>query len=173
MIQTDRLTLRPYSLADYAPHLAMCSEMEVVRFLDGQPSTPEDAWHRVLRYAGHWALLGYGIFAVIETATGQYIGETGIADFHRGLGDAFDQAAEASWVFSAKTHGRGYALEAAAAAHQWYNSTTGGQRTVCIIHPENRPSLKLAARLGYAAFGEQKMYKGQPVIMLERHRTAG
>src|SRR3546814_17524593 len=57
-----------------------------------QPLSPEEAWNRLLRYAGHWTLLGYGIFAVVEKASGRFIGETGIADFHRGLGDDFDQA---------------------------------------------------------------------------------
>src|SRR3546814_19996070 len=66
-----------------------------------QPLSPEDAWNRLLRYAGHWTLLGYGIFAVVEKASGRFIGETGIADFHRGLGDDFDQAGEAAYVFCA------------------------------------------------------------------------
>jgi RimJ/RimL family protein N-acetyltransferase len=167
MIDTDRLTLRPYSLPDYLPYLAMCSDADVVRFIGGEPLSPEEAWHRVMRYAGHWSLLGNGIFAVIEKGSGQYIGETGIADFHRGLGEHFDQAGEAAWVFSSQVHGRGYAFEAAEAAHIWYAAHKGHERTVCLVHPENHSSLKLAEKLGYAAFGEQS-YKGHRTIMLER-----
>src|SRR3546814_2786705 len=44
-----------------------------------QPLSPEDAWNRLLRYAGHWTLLGYGIFAVVEKASGRFIGEIGRA----------------------------------------------------------------------------------------------
>ncbi len=171
MIETDRLTLRPYSLADYQPYLTMCSEIEVMRFLGGQPISPEEAWHRVMRYAGHWSLLGYGIFAVFEKSTGDYVGETGIADYHRGLGEGFDEAGEASWVFSAKVHGRGYALEAAEAAHHWFTSHTGRRRTVCLVHPDNLASLRIATRLGYAEFGKRR-YKEQLLTMLERDGQA-
>lgn len=167
MIETNRLTLRPYLLNDYQPYLAMCTDAVVVRFLGGRPFSPEDAWHRLMRYAGHWSLLGHGIFAVFEKCGGNYVGETGIADFHRGLGASFDGVGEGSWTFSSRVHGFGYAFEATEAAHRWYTDTLRQSRTVCLIRPENSASLKLASRLDYTAFGEQN-YKDQPMIMLER-----
>ena len=167
MIETDRLSLRPYSLDDYAAYLDMCSEPEVVRYIGGKPLSPEDAWNRVLRYAGHWFLLGYGIFAVFEKTSGRFIGETGLADFRRGLGMGFDDAPEAAWVFSADVHGRGYAFEAADAAQVWFANQRGDTRTVCLIDPANGPSLLLATRLGYIPFGEA-LYQGHMEIMLER-----
>lgn len=166
MIETERLILRPYQLADYDAYRAMAGDAEVVHYLGG-PLSDEDAWNKVLRYAGHWALLGYGIFAVIEKGSNRFIGETGIADFHRGLGAGFDRSGEAAWVFSRQGQGRGYAFEAAQAAHDWFAAAIGPGRTVCIIHPENRPSLELARKLGYAAYGEAT-YKASPVILLER-----
>ena len=33
LIETNRLTLRPYLLNDYQPYLAMCNDAAVVRFL--------------------------------------------------------------------------------------------------------------------------------------------
>lgn len=167
MIDTDRLLLRPYALEDYAPYLAMWSDPDVVRYLGG-PLSAEDAWNKVLCYAGHWALLGHGIFAVIERSTGCYVGETGLADFHRGIGPGFDRSAEAAWVFSRQVQGRGYAFEAAHAAHRWFAATQGASRTVCIINPENSPSLALARKLGYIPYDETT-YRGAPVIVLERH----
>lgn len=54
MIETERLSLRPYTLDDYAAYSAMSSDPEVVlRYIGGQPMSPEDAWNRILRYAGH------------------------------------------------------------------------------------------------------------------------
>lgn len=146
----------------------MCSDLKVMHFLGGKPLSPEDAWNRVMRYAGHWSLLDYGIFAVIEKETGRYIGETGLADCHRGLGEDFDRSDEAAWVFSGDAQGRGYAIEAAKAAHGWYGTQRDRARTVCLIHPDNHLSLKLADKLGYRVFGEQS-YKGYPTLMLERH----
>jgi RimJ/RimL family protein N-acetyltransferase len=166
-IETERLILRPYTLADYQPYLAMCSDPVVTRFLGGQAFSAEDAWNRLLRYAGHWSLLGYGLFAVIEKSTGDYIGETGLANFRRGLGENFDNFGEASWTFSTRVHGLGIAFEAADAAHRWYTDRMVEWRTVCLIHETNTSSLKMAERLGYTEFGE-KVYRGQPMIMLQR-----
>jgi RimJ/RimL family protein N-acetyltransferase len=40
-------------------------------------------------------------------------------------------------------------------------------RTVCVIHPANAPSLRLAERLGYIRFAET-WYKGRDAVLLER-----
>ena len=138
-----------------------------MRYVGGDPLPQQDVWNRVLRYAGHWMLLGYGMFAEIEKASGRYVGATGIADFHRGLGNDCDQAGEAAWVFCADIQGRGYAFEAAKAAHGWFSNLMDNPRTVCVIDPENVPSLALARKLGYDAYGEAR-YKERIAIKLER-----
>lgn len=167
MIETERLLLRPHRLVDFEDSFALWSHPETVRFISGTPATEEESWHRLMRYGGFWQLLGYGIFAVFERATGHFVGEVGLADFRRGLGPTFDGTPEAAWVMASVAHGKGYAHEAAAAAHDWFAATHGAQRTVCIISPENEPSLRLAARLGYAEFSRAP-YKGNSVVMLER-----
>ena len=167
MIVTERLLLRPYALTDFAPYHAMTSDPAVARFIGGEPLSAEDAWNRLLRYAGHWSLLGYGLFAVLVRDSGEYVGETGLADFHRGLGERMDGADEAAWVFRREAQGHGYGTEAALAAHRWYDKERGRRRTVCLIHPDNLASMKLAARLGYRRFGDCT-YRGQPAVMLER-----
>lgn len=166
MIETARLVLRPYVIDDHAPYLRMCSDPEVVRYIGGQTLSAEEAWNRLLRYVGHWTLFGYGLFAVIEKASGDYIGETGLADFHRGLGDAFDGHPEAAWVFRQDVGGHGYAFEAAEAVHGWFGTRFGARRTVCLIDPDNRRSLRLAAKLGYRPFGATD-YRGSSPVMLE------
>lgn len=168
MIETDRLTLRPYNTNDFDAYLKMVSDPSVVRFLGGQPMPAEDAWNRLLRYAGHWAYFDFGMFAVFETSSGRFIGETGLADFHRGLGHDFDGVGEAAWVFTSESQGRGYAYEAAMAALKWYGSSADRHRTVCLIAPDNRPSLILAEKLGYVPFGNV-VYRGGPFVTLERN----
>src|SRR3546814_10368251 len=86
MFETPRLILRPHNLGDFEPYCAMNSDPDVLRFIAAAPLSREDAWNRLLRYAGHWALLGSGLSAVIEKQTGRYVGETGLAAFQRGLG---------------------------------------------------------------------------------------
>ncbi len=170
MIQTDRLILRPYNVADFDNYLKMVSDPKVVQFLGGRPMPAEDAWNRLLRYTGHWAVFGFGMFAVFERTTNRFLGETGIADFHRGLGCDFDGVGEAAWVFTSESQGRGFAYEAAMAALKWYSSEEDHQRTVCLIAPDNRASLVLAEKLGYIPFGNV-VYRGGPFVTLERIST--
>lgn len=167
MIETPRLLLRPYSLGDYDAYVALTADPAVVPLFGNQPMSREDAWNRLLRYAGHWALFGYGLFAVFERESGRHLGETGLADFHRGLGPSFDPDPEAAWVFAGAHHGQGYAGEAAAAAHRWFAETHGAARTVCIIRPDNASSLRVAEKLGYRRFGST-IYRDVPFEMMER-----
>lgn len=171
VLETPRLILRPHRLDDLEPWYAMFSDRELFRLIAAPPLSREDAWNRLLRYAGHWSLLGFGLFAVIEKADGAFVGEVGMADFHRGLGARFDGVPEAAWIIVRDRHGKGYAGEAAAAAHRWFEAVRGLDRTVCLISPQNLASLKVAERLGYRPFGDC-VYREASCIMLERRLNA-
>ncbi|MGD9810283.1 MAG: GNAT family N-acetyltransferase [Sphingobium sp.] len=165
-IETERLTLRPHWLGDHAAFCAIRQDPRVFPYIGGELND-EACWNRLLRYAGHWSQLGFGIFAILERKSGRLIGETGFADFHRGLGEDFDGFPEAAWALAADCHGRGYAFEAAQAAHDWHGGKFGPGRTVCLIHPDNAPSFRVAERLGYRQFGERH-YKGSTLPVLEK-----
>lgn len=152
-IEADRLLLRPHMAADAEAVYDLAKDQAVSRFIRGLPTTREDAWHRLLRYAGHWSLLGFGMFAVLERQTGRFIGEVGLADFRRGLGSDFDGAPEAAWLFAGDAHGRGYAGEAMSAMLAWFDHARVQARTVCIINPANTSSIRLAAKLGFQRYG--------------------
>jgi len=171
MIETERLILRPHVLADFEAVHELSSDAEAMRYIgSGEPVTPNDSWTKLLRNAGHWSLLGYGLFAVFERATTAYVGDTGLADFHRGLGPDFDPYPEAAWVFAPAFQGKGYAFEAAEAAHRWLSKARAPERTVCIIDRENEPSIRLAEKLGYRRYDEAQ-YKGKTVIKFDRHAS--
>ena len=167
VIETDRLILRGHRTEDFADCLALWTDPEVTRFIGGKPSTQEEVWARVLRYAGHWALLGFGYWAVVEKATGRFIGEVGFADFRREIEPSLEGVPEIGWVIAPHGHGRGYATEAARAAIAWGRAHFGPVRTACIIAPENEPSIRVAQRCGYREF-RHTAYKGQPTIMFVR-----
>ncbi len=170
MIETERLLLRPQNETDYEGSCAIWADPEVVRYISGVPSTREQTWHRLLRGAGMWSLKGYGPFAVIEKETGRLLGEVGHADFHRGLGEAFDPYPEAGWVLGSQGHGKGFATEAVTAMHRWFDESRPETRSVCIISPDNPASLRVPEKVGYRPFGRMD-YNGE-VIMLERMRPA-
>ena len=70
VLETERLRLRGHTLADFEPLAAMWADPAVVRFISGKPASREESWARLARYLGHWALLGYGFWAIEEKARG-------------------------------------------------------------------------------------------------------
>ena len=61
ILETKRLMLRGHVAADFGASLDMWRDVDVVRHLGRQPLSDEEVWLRLLRYAGNWALLGYGV----------------------------------------------------------------------------------------------------------------
>lgn len=170
-IETERLILRRHRLSDYEACCALTTDPEAVRMIYRTPMSPEDTWNRLLRFAGHWSLLGYGLMIVEEKASGQVVGEVGVADFHRGLGDDFDPFPEMAWMMAQDVHGRGYATEAVTAVLGWMQVACRPDQTVCIVDAQNLPSLRVAEKLGYHPIGEAE-YKGTPVVKLRRFAPA-
>ena len=164
-IETERLILRPHRAEDFDDLAALWADPEVTRFIGGRPSTAEESWARLLRYGGLWGLLGFGYWAVRDRASGRVVGEVGFADFHRGLGPDFDGTPEIGWVLAPRAHGRGLAREAAGAALAWGDARSW-PRTVCIIAPDNAPSLRLAEACGFREV-RHTTYKDHPTIMFE------
>lgn len=166
MITTDRFILRPFERGDYEAYLSMVA--------DPQPNvpwrqvmSPEDAWHRLVRFVGHWTMFGYGNFAVLEKGSGLFLGETGFWEAHRGMGVGYDDFDETGWSIVSSWLGRGVAFEAADAVHKWYAEAVGRRRTVCMTDPANERSIRIARKLGYGAF-QDGFYRGKAVIMFER-----
>jgi RimJ/RimL family protein N-acetyltransferase len=167
VIETDRLILRPHRKDDFAPCAAMWTDPVVTRYIGGKPFTQEESWARLLRYAGHWALMGFGYWAVVEKASGNFVGEAGFADFKRDIEPSIEGVPEIGWAFVSEVHGRGYATETVRAALGWGESHLASKRTVCLIHPANFPSLRVANKCGYREY-LRTTYKGHPTVMFER-----
>jgi RimJ/RimL family protein N-acetyltransferase len=149
VIETERLTLRGHRREDFEACAAMWSDPLVTRFITGKPSTEQQTWMRVLAYAGHWSLLGFGYWAIEEKASGAFAGELGFADFRRAIAAPWKGVPEAGWALVPSFHGKGYAAEALSAIVAWGDRHFEGGRTICLIDPENRVSVRLAEKCGY------------------------
>ncbi|MFZ0499851.1 MAG: GNAT family N-acetyltransferase [Steroidobacteraceae bacterium] len=149
-IETDRLILRPHRTEDFADCAAMWREPQVIKYTIGAESPPQRTWQRLLAYCGHWALLGFGYWAVESRSTGRYIGELGFADFHRELPESVQGLPEIGWAMTMAAQGQGYATEALRKVLEWGDASFTGATTFCIIHRENHPSVHLAHKFGYS-----------------------
>ena len=150
--------------------LSLWTNAEIVRFIGGRESTAEEVWSRLLKYAGLWSLLGVGYWVVERRETGQFLGELGFSQFSRGLGEDFDDAIEAGWAFMPAAQGQGLALEALSAAMGWLDAERPGARLVCLINPDNCPSIRLAQRLGFSRYRDA-IYKEAMSELFERRQT--
>jgi RimJ/RimL family protein N-acetyltransferase len=166
-LETDRLILRGHRIEDFDDSRAMWADEGVCRFIGGHPATAEDVWSRLLRYAGHWTMLGFGYWLIEEKATGRFAGEIGFADMNRAIDPPFNGAPEIGWALAPWAQGQGFASEAVAAVLAWGDTQFGGARTVCLISPENTPSVRVAAKAGYREYA-RTTYKGAPTVLYER-----
>ncbi|MEX0633138.1 hypothetical protein M8494_18060 [Serratia ureilytica] len=110
-------------------------------YIGGAPRDREDSLGRLMRYAGHWALLGYGSGrcvtnrAASTSAASASSTACAISPGARRAGDGLDAG-----EFCARQRLR---HRGTAAALAWVNAPAG-EKTVCIISPENQASLALA-----------------------------
>lgn len=155
-IETERLRLRAFREADLDALAAFFADEEASRFVGGvQPR--DNAWRLLAMHLGHWRLRGYGQFCVADKASDAYLGWCGVwcpeGWREPELGYAFVRAAQ----------GRGLATEAARAVREFAYRTLGLTTLVSYIDPENRPSQRLAERLGARREEGRFDLRGSPV----------
>src|SRR6266404_4012619 len=79
-LKTERLLLRPFQPDDFESYAEMMAHPDVALYLmDGRPLTREEAWRQMAMFIGHWALRGFGVWAVEELSTGRFIGRIGFS----------------------------------------------------------------------------------------------
>ncbi|HWK46699.1 MAG TPA: GNAT family N-acetyltransferase [Stellaceae bacterium] len=169
-IETERLVLRGHRAADLDACAAMWGDAEVTRFIGGKPFARDDVWARLLRYVGHWSLLGFGYWAIDEKAGGAFVGELGFADFKRDITPALD-VPELGWVLAPRAQGRGYATEAVRAVLAWGDRHLPATQTVCLIRPDNLPSIRVARKTGFQE-ANRLLLKGQPILLFSRQAVS-
>lgn len=165
---TPRLRLRGHRAEDLADCLAMWSDPEVTRYIGGRPFTEEEVWARILRYVGHWVVMGYGYWAIEERASGRFVGEAGMADVHRAIETRWRGVPEVGWALAPWAQGRGLATEAVLAVLEWADAVLPGRRTVCMIEPGHDGSWRVAEKCGFRPYARTQ-YAGLEIALLERY----
>ena len=169
-LETPRLVMRGHRREDFPSVAAMWGDLDVARHISGKPSTAEESWARMLRYAGLWHFLGYGYWVVEEKASGRFVGEVGFGNFKREIEPPLGDNPEAGWVLSPSAHGKGYATEAMNAALDWADRQLK-TAIVCIMAPENPASIRVAEKCGFRDAG-RGTYKTWPTLIYRRAFTA-
>jgi RimJ/RimL family protein N-acetyltransferase len=151
-LTTDRLTLRAPRESDLEA-LVVFGESDRTLYMGGKHDRI-GAWRILLAGIGHWALRGYGFWA-IETQDRQFIGRCGVI-----LNDGWPEP-ELAWHLFDGFEGQGYAFEAAVAARDHAYRVWGMAPLISMIALENHRSIALAERLG-AKFEAEKQGRARP-----------
>ncbi len=148
-IDTPHLRLRPFEERDLDPLADIYSDVEVMRFLnDGKPRDRAETWHQIAMFIGHWHFRGYGVWAVEEKGSGEFVGRVGLfyPEGWPGL--------EVIWTIARSRWGRGYATEAGRASIEYGFNSVRAPRLISIIHPGNRNSIRVAEKVGERLDGQ-------------------
>jgi RimJ/RimL family protein N-acetyltransferase len=158
-IETERLTLRPFREDDVSPFFELSQDPDVMRYVgDRRVPTLQESWRAIAGWLGHWALRGYGQWAIEERSSGRLIGRAGI------INPVDWPGPEVGYVLGRAWWGRGYATEAARAAMDWGFEQIGFADLLSLIDPANLASIAVATRLGESLRGETDLW-GNSVLV--------
>jgi RimJ/RimL family protein N-acetyltransferase len=132
IIETERLTLRPFREDDVQQLFELSQDPDVVRYVgDRRLPTRQETWRAVAGWIGHWAMRGYGQWAIDERESGSFIGRAGI------INPVDWPGPEVGYLLGRAFWGRGYATEAARAAMAWGFEQHSFPELISLIDPDN------------------------------------
>lgn len=168
-LETERLLLRAHRISDFNDSASMWADQNVVAHISGVPSTKEQSWSRLLRYSGHWKLLGFGYWVVVLKTNGSFLGEVGFADNHRDTEPSLEGKPEAGWVFNVPSHGKGYATEAVKGMLAWADENLPNEHTCAIFEPNHLASINVAKKVGFSKEVSGR-YGTDDILIMERSK---
>ena len=139
IIETRRLLLRPHRKTDFEDYASMLASDRAI-YMDQLDRY--HAWYSYAAEVGHWALMGFGPWALELKENNAFVGQVAIL-WH----DHYPEP-ELGWLLFDKYEGKGLAFEAATAARNWAFETKIVNSLVSFIAPGNHRSIALAKRLG-------------------------
>ena len=162
-LETDRLLLRRWRESDRAPFAALNADPVTMRFF---PSVLDRAASDGLVdvIERRFEEQGYGLWALEVTATGEFIGFTGLNPMPDGVPGAGGM--EVGWRLVRRAWHHGYATEAARAALTVAFDEVGLPGIWSMTSVLNQPSLAVMRRLGLsevARFDHPRVPEGHPV----------
>jgi RimJ/RimL family protein N-acetyltransferase len=149
---TLRLSLRPVALDDAGPVALMNSDVEVMRFVGG-PLTSEASEATIIRSIDQWETFGYGRFAVLSRATGEFVGWVSLFHGHR----LYPEDVEIGWRMRRSFWGQGLMSEAAARVLRFALDDVKAPRVVALADMENGPSVAVMRRIGMTHLADTPM----------------
>ena len=162
ILSTARLRLEPVCLDHYAGLRVLNTDPAVMRFIGGQPETPEETTAMIARVQGRWREFGYSWWSIFEQESGELVGAGCIQHLEHDPANPH----EIGWRLRPDRWGRGYASEAARRMAAFAFDDLKAPLLAAICHPQNTDSARVMTRLGMRYRGEQ-VWNAQTVSVYE------
>jgi ribosomal-protein-alanine N-acetyltransferase len=140
-IVTPRLELRPFQESDIEGIAELLADPEATRFI-GNVKSREAAADSVRFMRDAFASRGWGTLAVIPLGEHECVGYCGVRPLPH------TAEIEIAFAIQRRCWNRGYATEAAAASIEAAFNSLPIRSIVATVYPDNKPSLRVLAKLG-------------------------
>lgn len=152
---TRRLLLRPFTLTDAEDFYALNADPAVLRYTGDEPFASVAAARAFLESYDAYARHGYGRLAVIEQATGHFLGWCGLK-YHSETGET-----DLGFRFHRRYWGRGYATEAGRACVRYGFEVLGLPAIVGRVEQANPASIRVLQKCGMQ-YWKSFSFNGRP-----------
>ena len=159
--ETDRLTIREFSLNDEADIHEYGCDPEVVEHMIWGPNSladTQEALFRMIKFQEESPRVNFE-FAIVLKASGKVIGGCGLR-----LGNAIDKVGDIGYVLNRKFWGQGIMTEAVALLLRFGFEDLGLHRITAMTRPKNLGSQRVLTKSGFrheGTFLENKFYKNK------------
>jgi RimJ/RimL family protein N-acetyltransferase len=164
MLETERLIVREWTLADAAALFEICRDAEVMRYIGtGKPYETLDEAEKFLDWAvAYQKEYGFCRWAVLEKSSGKIVGSCGYAYPHE------MPEAELGYLFARDVWGKGFATETARACLDYGFEKLRFREIIAITDLENVVSQKVLEKIGFTQRGIEKIDGEDNLIYLAR-----
>ncbi|CAN5468598.1 hypothetical protein BH18ACI1_BH18ACI1_00290 [soil metagenome] len=149
ILETNRLILQTWTLADTENLFEICSDAEVMKYLGtGKPYKTLDEAENFLNWAvAYQKENGFCRWAVLEESSGKIIGSCGFARPHG------TKEIELGYLFARKVWGKGFATEAAGECLKYGFKKLDFREIIALTDLENVASQRVLEKIGFEKRG--------------------
>ena len=159
-LETDRLIIRSFTLDDAEAMFKVLGDAETMRyFLIWLNKSVENSRGFIRWVTGMERDFGYSFWAVVEKATGEVIGDCGLAPLE-GEGPEVELGCD----LRRDKWNHGYATEAGRACLAYGFNELKLDRIVAVTNPENKPAQRALEKLGFKEEGRGEHYGSESVV---------
>lgn len=154
LLQTERLSLRRFTLDDVDNVLLISGDAEVMRYIgDGATDDREVAKNRLARFMSHYEKYpGLGYWVAEKISTREFIGWFALKYIPKTV------EVEVGYLLLKSAWGHGFATEGAAALLAYGFDEIGLNRIVAVAHVENKASQNVMKKIGLRDCGIGRYY---------------